>query len=769
MSEKLKSSSWITQNRLSSALETLAFVILLACITGRCFISETPVRTSALGKAAAQLAQPQAQEDLLQAGEYNELARTTLAVGLLMAVGVWLLAGAIKGHIPIRHGWFVMLVIIFAILSALSAYGASDKRSAITSWFEQASILIAAVMAVQLFREKKKFNLFLAILVGIGGALAAKGLYQVFVEVGDRIGDFEIYRDERLAQLGFADDSPSARAYEARLRSKSALGFINLSNIFGSLLIVLFLTSAGLALGKLTEAIKRFKTDKATLKQGEIHLPTLAAIITLIIPALIGVVLVFTNSRGAILAGIFASIVTVAVYFWRKQLSRHWRKAVIITIVIFLLGLAAVVGYGLEKDRLPTKTMTFRWYYWTGAGEIFRDNIVHGVGGGNFGSHYLQYRRPEAEESVKTPHNTIVYSACQFGLAGGLCYLGLVGYVLVGMCKPEKNQQSLEQPNKQDSSQKTIWLIMLLCLVALAARLAFGGVPRDPNVIIFEAILPAAVLGAMLLAALWTGRKLSIQHDCSRLALACGLGGFFLHNMVSYSLWIPATATVFWIAAGACLAQSDTSRERKITFARWPVAIVTAILIVCSIAIFWRPSYRKTRFQNTALEQFRKNTPIGALAFAHAAAILDKFDALTAADAAKVSIANLPFVPKKQQLELLNGAAKCAEKAIERDLENYSHWKLAADIEVFKSLNNKPSTKALQLMARAIGLNPQNSRLRIDYAKMLLNSGENKKSLNELEQAIKIEQSLLPESFYRFSEKELAEIKELQRLAQSSL
>ncbi|MCK4602465.1 MAG: O-antigen ligase family protein, partial [Phycisphaerae bacterium] len=435
--------------------------------------------------------------------------------------------------------------------------------------------------------------MLLVVLAGVGATLAVKGFYQFLAEVPDRVNLFEVNPAEQLAHIGTTPGTVKARLFEARLRDPAPFGFFALANLFASLLIVLLAAAGGLAADKLTAALRNRTAAAAGRKRGEIHLPTLAAALSIIVAVAVAVVLLLTRSRGAIVAAAVALPAAVAGYLLRDRIARHWRRGVLAAACAFLLGLAAVVAYGCKYDRLPTRTMTFRWYYWTASARIVGDNPVFGVGPGNFPAAYLRYRRPAAEEAVKMPHNVLAHAATQYGLPGGALYLAIIAYVLVGMCRPRKSDE-LDEDLPVAHRLGLVRTGVLLVAAVVAARLLFGGAGSDPYMIVLEVALPAGVLCAALAVAAWTG-GLEAPRSASRIALACGAAAFVLHNMVTFSLWIPATALVFWTAAGASLARTG-SKARRLSAARWPIAAAGVAAVVAAVAVFWLPVYRKTAF-----------------------------------------------------------------------------------------------------------------------------------------------------------------------------
>ena len=836
-------------------LQNAAAVLLLACVAARPFLGEVPFRTSSLHSVLGPQVQSSNEEDGGGASEpptvsdRAELARVTFAIVLLTAAVLWAAGGAIGARLSIRRGWLLAPILAFAALSALSAWNASDKRAATDDWVEQLSLLAACFLAAQLFADNRRWGLLLVVLAALAGAMAAKGLWQVFVEAPDRVADFEAYRNQRLAQFGWAPGTPQAVLVEARLRDTSPFGYFGLANIFASLLVLLFLAGAGLAADKIAFAMRVRKEGPWPRSGKDIDLSVLAAAISAAVAALCGAVLVLTRSKGGVIAAAIAVTGAMVVCCFRERLSRHWRKVVVAVAIVFVLGLGVTLAYGLKYDRLPTKTMTFRWYYWTGGAGIVRDHPLLGVGGGNFPAAYLAHRRAAAEEAVKAPHNVIVQALAEYGIPGGLAYLAIIAAVLVAICRPRRE----EQPQPPPLISRKFIVITLLAVVAamLAARCLFTASATNVFLLLFDAVFPAVVLAAAFFAASWAGRRLGrlpeVVGPFCRIALAAAAAGFVLHNMVEFSLQTPGAALVFWTVAGACLARAGGEGTRGLRLARWPAVLAMAVLAVWACLACWKPVYDKTMLTDAMLASF-KTDRAAAARLAVQAARADRGDPLAAADAAKMVLSSCSRQQGLQQEHCIDRALDLAMTAVARDRSNPAWRQLAGTIAWYRAapdaytylwtpggggktmaqrirsaLSSPPADPihlcdlagaayargqyadaarlcelaierdansqtlfmhlagaawragdrdkarqawkraaelappqaiaqaALDQLAAAVKLNPQDLRLRIQYAQMLADAARPNECLQQLQAALEIDGQLMPESVERLN------------------
>ncbi|MFA6132984.1 MAG: O-antigen ligase family protein [Phycisphaerae bacterium] len=754
-------------HRAGRLLQDLALPALLAVLVARLFISELPYRWSLISVGDGSLAGA--------GGDRDELARVSFAMILLGIWAAWLAGSALRGGIVLRHRLAAGLGAAFVILSLLSVFVAADARSAWDVWLEQTSLIASFLLAAEVFAARRNLLWLVVVLAAAGACIACKELWQVLGEIPDRVADFEAHRAQRLATMGFSPGSSEAGAFEARLRATTATGFFTLSNLAGSVMLVTAMAALGLAIDKTAGAIRSWRDSRAALKRGELHTPLLAAALTIFAAALAVTGLVLTRSRGALAVAVLAGLGLPVLLRWRRPLAAHWRKATLVAACVLALMLAGAVAFGLRYDRLPSKSMTFRWYYWTGSAEIIREHPLLGVGPGNFPAAYLQHRRAAAEESVKLPHNIIMHALTQFGLPGGLCYLAVVVVGLVGMCRPGRRIDSPPDRVGRPSSRRVAAMVLTLCLSAAMARSVFANalVSPFPYVFILEAALPACLLAALLVAAVWSGqalwRGLELAPLASRIALAVGAGAFFLHSMIEFGPWSPGVALVFWIACGACQG-TGIPEDRKtgapeglngwvICRLRWVMVGAVAVGLVAAGVFLWRPVFSRTVSSELAMMFSDKNK---ATLMAVRAAEDDPLDAFSAADAA-IAIVSLTNEEPGNGLFSPADALAWAKIAMRRDPSSYAHARLAAQIA--QRLGGPAAGEALALLADAVRLNPMDARLRMDYARLLLQAGHGEQARAQLAEAERIDRALNPESLVRLNGDERAQLQSLLRQA----
>ena len=737
-----------------------AFVLLLAAAASRCFVPELPFQASALemlpGRATARAhpegrAQPAAPENpQAYQADRSELARMTYAVLLLSAGAIWAIGGALDGRLEVRHGRLAAAIALFAAMSLASAMAASDRRAAMDSWIEQLSLMAAAFLAIQLCPDRRRFVTLVVVLAAVGATVTAKSYWRVAVETPHDVAVFEAHRLEQLAQLGWDANTPEAQIVEARLRDWSAKGFFGLANPFGSMLIVLGFAAAGLAIDKFrawhghlaheshgrparaTPGGPSLRAGKPGALSREVEPTGVAAVAAALAAVGILAVIPLTRSQGAMVATAVAGAGLLAVLIWHKAIARRWRAWAAGAIAALVIALAAMTAYGLRNDRLPTKTMTFRWYYWTASAKIIADRPLLGTGPDNFAAAYLKYRRDQAEEDVKNPHNVLVHALAEYGVPGGACYLAVIAWLILLAVRPrEKGDRllfcsSLEEERPQKSSLSPFpflapplsggaclengdWLqspgaagtqvpvprlslspfsLAAVVVAMLAARLVLWGAVDSVGVVMLHTVMPAVVLAAMLAMLAWSGRDLGglpdgAPADAARMAIGAAAAGFLVHNIVEWSLWTPGPASVFYLAVGAAAGRAG-GLSASITRGRWAVAGAAVAVVLATVAIFWVPVAGKTYHTRGMLSALQSRDLAGALAEAQAAASADTLDPRPAADAAKVAMMVAAGAPPDQGPTAgmaVGLAMKFAQQAVRRDVADPAGYRLIGELQ----------------------------------------------------------------------------------------
>ncbi|MFW6133215.1 MAG: O-antigen ligase family protein, partial [Planctomycetota bacterium] len=466
-------------------------------------------------------------------------------------------------------------------------------------------------------------------------------------------------------------------------------------------------------------------------------------------------------SRGAIAAAALGVAAAAALGVWRRRLARRRHVVVACVVGAVLVCAAGVVAWGVRRDGLPTKTMTFRWYYWTAGARIARDRPLFGVGPANFDSAYTRYRRVEGEEAVKLPHNAAVHAAATCGILGGLAYLAVLGGALVSLARPAPRGEST-RPSPSVRLGDIAGAAAGLAAAVLLARAAFTHAGASGALLVIEALGPAAVLGGAVLLAGWTaGRDLEAVADAApvRIALGCAVAAFALHNMVSFSLWTPGAAMIFWAATGALLGRTASRSWRMDGLAR-PKAVAAAGALVAAVVLLWLPVWRRAARTEAVAEALLAGQAAPAARHAVRAAEADPLDPVAAGDAARALLATGHCAT----------ALDYADKACARDRQDASWYHLAASVarRCARRGDAPPDrnllARAADSMRQAVRRDPQDASLRLEYARLLADLARWDACAAQLEQAERIDAvRRRMDSGFRLTPAQREELQELRR------
>ena len=339
------------------------------------------------------------------------------------------------------------------------------------SWF---SAVVGGVAIAHLARDRTMQLVALAILLGLLAPLLARGLGQVTFEHADTIRMFEQHREAFFQSRGWDPDSSAAQIYERRLRQPQPHGWFATTNIYASIMLIAVVVGIGIAL--LSRRMPR--------APGWIALGLLLLFSG-------GMMIWLSGSKGAM-----ATMLLGAAFLGMPLLWPSLRTRFLPGLSWFLLALPllALVGIGVRGALLPEaflgeRSLLFRWHYLLGAGRIFTEAPLLGVGPDGFQEAYVRHRVPRSPEEVTSAHSVIT---------DWITMLGLLGAAWVGLL--------------------AVWFIR-------ASRRAFGSVPGFDGSDV-EAILFRTGRVAITVVLFGVAPAILVEfHTLSDLALYVRLGG----------------------------------------------------------------------------------------------------------------------------------------------------------------------------------------------------------------------------------------------------
>jgi hypothetical protein len=265
-----------------------------------------------------------------------------------------------------------------------------------------------------------------------------------------------------------------------------------------------------------------------------------------------------------------------------------------------------------------------------------------------------------------------------------------------------------------------------------------------------EAVLPAlafCVMGALM----WmqAGRLDARALGVMRVALTCGLCAFVLHNIVSFSLWTPGPATIFWLAAGACVgyAGRPTAMAKAPPVARWIRWLSLTVWLVFAgamVSLGLLPTMQRMGHLDAAMRAYRQGEMADAYALASQAAMADPWDGYSQMTLTKVLATADPELAR-EQLKVLT----------EHHSRRAMSYRLASDVYVEMGPSYWPS--ACAMAERASQLDPANMRLHLHCAALAARTNQPDRARHHAQRVLEIDAALEafnPKSLHRLTAEE---------------
>jgi len=130
---------------------------------------------------------------------------------------------------------------------------------------------------------------------------------------------------------------------------------------------------------------------------------------------------------------------------------------------------------------------------WTAAGQMWRDNLVWGVGPGHFDYRFREYRSEAFQQRPEHAHNDYLELVADWGMAGGVIVFGGIGVFIFGLVKTWPHIRRAENDfGTGMSSRYAFYLGAVSGLFALAVH----------SLVDFNLHIPANALAGVTLLAL---------------------------------------------------------------------------------------------------------------------------------------------------------------------------------------------------------------------------------------------------------------------------
>ncbi len=591
---------------------------------------------------------------------------TTLLIdGVIMLASVgWLLAGALTGDRSYRRCGIEWGALIILLAAAVSCVAAGQRRLAVNGALDWLCCILLAVVLVQLLRDRWRIRLALCVVLASGVAQAVACFHQVHYSFEETEALYQEQRADIWSRQNVPLDSAQVELFENRMHSREAFGYLSHSNVAGAYLVLCGLTAAGLGL--------------ARWKAGATAAVRATSLVGFLVAAVVLAAAMLTHSRGALAGGAVAAGLCLFRLVYDNVCRRHARALFRYGWAALILVGVAVVGHGLYHGSLPGRSLSFRWHYWTASAQMVSDHPWTGVGSGNFGRHYLQYKPIASPEEVTNPHNFVVSAAAEWGLAGALGVLMMLYgasrvICLGGQAATVRERARPSEPRPSGGSRadwpspsraKMFGSGLLLAGMIFLVRVPLLG-SDDPYHLYFETMLPllswAATFSLLIIAPIGSIATLIT-------VMGFALVGFLLQDTINIATSVPPALTTVWacfsIVVAARYGEEESAPSRRIAAPIAAVCIAGVLLSACAAGIIVPAARANADLQDAR----RADSPTAALALYDRAADLDTWDSTALFEATRLLRGLAINGPEPKQA--IDQAIRRIDTAIERDRFN---------------------------------------------------------------------------------------------------
>jgi len=462
-------------------------------------------------------------------------------------------------------------------------------------------------------------------------------------------------------------------------------------------------------------------------------------------------ILYFTGTKTAFGTLLIAGGIFVSIKLMREKLAQ--RSALWYGVGVAAVALAAllVIGHGMYHGSLPGASMTFRWRYWVASGRILAAHPLLGVGWSNFGSHYLGVRLPIAAEEIRDPHNFIVRVFAELGIVGGLLVLAWLATAAWELTRPVAPPAGAKLPPQ---SRRTIWTIVFAvglgviinCVTAIDfSQNGAYQIEEGFKRFLFFALIVTGTLVVSL-------RSLAEQETEDRPApwilygILAGVGVFFIHALVDFVLAEPGPLVLFAMLIGTALGVrtqwTGVPRHRAIAIGTLGSLCLTWVVTFLGFVL---PVVDAEQQNVAGDEALRTSDPLRAAALYKSAYDRMPLNAEYAYQSARAMMYGQDNPGKIRAM---------IEEASARDPMSVQYHLLRAQ---FERQQGDPAI-ATQQYERALALDPNNVRARLEFADALISFNERPRAAEQIKIALARNDQLHPDEPKRLTSEELEKI-----------
>ncbi|MEM8875732.1 MAG: O-antigen ligase family protein [Planctomycetota bacterium] len=628
----------------------------------------------------------------------------------------------------------VLLAVPLVAWTCLSVGWSDDKLVAASEsahWVAAAALLFAVN---QLVRTWLRFRQAAAVGIAVLFVLCVRGVQFQVDELPAVQEQFAQQRAQFLAAQGLEPDSPQAEAYERRINSGAPQGFSTSPNTFGATLVLGCIIAGGLAL-------QRFKDKDAS---GLAALPLLAIPVALWL-------LYLTSSKAGFGGLIFGAIGLAAVWQFAPRWSKQHGTAFTVGLVVF--ALATVAGLALLAAGLvPIPSLAFRWNYWVGSAGAFAQVPIFGTGFGNFGDAWLVHRPANAAEEIRDPHNTLVRFAVELGIVGGVLALAWFGRLAWETTRSAAAPTGSGTPRSFASffliAPALAFLISFVAVVDLRMPFDYVLLTTANRAIFFAALVIGLIVGAVLAV-----DKIDADNRPAPLlagGVAVAVGVFFVQSLLDVALFEPGSLFVWVLLVGALVGvrtPSVAGKPMRTMAALGFTGLAYLLLIAAGIAYVF-PIVHGQWHADIADGMVREGRFDAAVPeYDHA------FDVMPVGDPdLLIRKGNALIYAGRDPVLVMD----TLDRAIAERGEKFGYYQRRAELE--RRMSEPQVVRIIADLTRAVELNPQEIRIRLDLADELRAFGDNAGAIEQYEAVLEINEQYDDAEPERLGQDRVAEI-----------
>ena len=698
-------------------------------------------------------------------GDLSDIVRSlSMSTILILSFVIWFVWSFCSKRFLYRFSGIEIGLCIFIIAGIVAGFAAADKRAAITSFVTLLSLILMAILLVQILDTQSKIKLLLCGIAALG-VVSAYRCTEQFSENEQLIKFYEDNRDEVLAKQNVTQNTLEHFQFKHRLYSRDIRGFFTTSNSAGS--FALLASFAVIAL--LIDKFKNRKYDPS----GSVWLVTCGIAASAVILGL-----AVTRSKGAIAGSLMAAVMFIAYLLFGLWLKAHRKAVFIVSVLLVIAGAGMVIWYGSTHDRLPGgNSMLVRWQYWHASAKMYADYPITGVGPGNFPHFYLHYKPAAALESVSDPHNFLLTILTQYGP------LGLVGFlvmILVPLWRASGNH-TLPSPKAQEREPAFKKLAIPFLIVVSAALLlirpvlspmqAAGSLIEWIAAVIILYVMPVVIfiVGFLLVAApLHERRRTKGERrawSVTSAALFCAVLGVLIHNLIDFAIFEPGVFATFWAIIACLIAIRQEAEQKSRTQSVLKPAPAVKMLIAAGVLILVgayfnyafipaakvaakiKPATSAIKNAQQLLDKAAKGKPVDPakielaiwdIEYAHP--LLDKAAKDDRLDPTASNLNGRSYLLQydlmgQRQPALLRKAAQCFRQAIKRNEASYNNYEKLSGVYTLLGEHRQAYELAVEAAARY----PGSGRLQFRLAEIAEQLGKTDIAIKHYKKAVDIE------------------------------